>query len=312
MKEEQEKDWNEIWLETFKANYEGRTAESKEVADFIKNTYNGASYIPWATMERLTYMQDPNAKFDVISNEKGGLVWTDSFENYNKVVGKDGVTNESQALVVSHFVIVYCRFMGKVFTEQYPIQDQDYSALKIYNQNAVNKAIKRAMAKVASRATGIGLRLYEAKDLQFDDTVEEEKKPEVKKSTKKKTEKVELTDEQKAQNIVDGGETEAFLNGERTFEPQEVKVDENTEKNTEKNTEPVAKEFSKEIVELKDLIKNTDREKMNKVLQALNPAILKQHGFVLSPDYEDVDLCEKLSVFKDVSVFTKAITNMLG
>ena len=311
MKEEQEKDWNKIWLETFKANYEGRTPESKEVADFIKNTYNGASYIPWATMERLTYMQDPNAKFDVISNEKGGLVWTDSFENYNKVVGKDGSTNESQALVVSHFVIVYCKFMGKMFTEQYPIQDQDYSALKIYNQNAVNKAIKRAMAKVASRATGIGLRLYEAKDLQFDDTVEEEKKPEVKKSTKKKTEKVELTDEQKAQNIVDGGTTEAFVNGERTLEPQEVEV-EKIETLEEPATDVIEVEFPAEVVELKDLIKNTDREKMNKVLQALNPAILKQHGFVLSPDYDDVDLCDKLSSFKDVTVFTKAIKNMLG
>lgn len=300
------------WLKTFKDNYEGKTAEAKEVADFLKNTYNGASYIPWATMERLTYLQDPSAEFGTIPNKDGGLVWTDSFENYNKVVGKDGVSNESQALVVSHFVKVFCRFMGKTFIEEYPIQDQDYSALKIYNQNAVNKAIKRAMAKVASRATGIGLRLYENKDLQFEEEVVEEKKPEVKKTTKKETKKVELTDEQKAQNIVDGGETAAYLNGERTFEPQEVKVEPLPVNQTgEETTQTVEVEFPAEVVELKDLIKTTDRTKMEKVLQALNPAILKQHGFILSPDYEDVDLCEKLSSFKDVTVFTKAIKNML-
>jgi predicted ribosome-associated RNA-binding protein Tma20 len=35
---------------------------------------------------------------------------------------------------------------------------------------------------------------------------------------------VELTDEQKAQNIVDGGETKAFIEGEKTFEPQVVEI----------------------------------------------------------------------------------------
>jgi len=285
----------EKWLKLFKDNYEGKTAEAKEVADFLKNTYNGASYIPWATMERFTYLQDPSAEFGTISNENGGLVWTDSFENYNKVVAKDGAINESQALVVSHFVKVFCKFMGKVFVEEYPIQDQDYSALKIYNQNAVNKAIKRAMAKVASRATGIGLRLYENKDLQFEEEVVEEKKPEVKKTTKKETKKEEPKVEELPTNQTGEEITQAV---EETVEPTV-------------ETETVEVEFPAEVVELKDLIKNTDRVKMEKVLQALNPAILKQHGFVLSPDYEDVDLCEKLASFKDVSVFTKAIKNML-
>lgn len=45
-------------------------------------------------------------------------------------------------------------------------------------------------------------------------------------------EEVELTDEQKAQNIVDGGETEAYLNGERTFTTQDVKYEEPKEDET--------------------------------------------------------------------------------
>lgn len=296
------------WLKQYKENYEGKSAEAKEVANYLKETYNGASYIPWATMERLTYMQDPNAEFKTILNEGSfdgnTLVHTDSFRNENLVENKDGVVSHTDALVVSHFVKVSCTFLGKTFIEEYPIQEQDYSAAKIYNQNLVNKALKRALAKVASRATGIGLKLYENKDLQFDE-VKEEKKPEVKKSTKKteKVEepKVELTDLQKAQNIVDGGETAAYLNGERTLEPQEAKIKEDTSNN-----------YSKEIVELCTLIKTADKEKMTRVLQNLNVPILKQHGFTLNLEDSDSDLCEKLSHFQDAKVFTKAITNMLG
>ena len=168
------------------------------------------------------------------------------------------------------------------------------------------------MAKVASRATGIGLKLYENKDLQFEDDIEETK-PEVKKSTRtKKTEtqeqpkvelvkteqpRVEMTEEQKVANILDGGVTAAYLNGERTFEPQEVK---------EEITIP------REIFELIKLIKTEDKEKMTRVLQNLNVAILKQHGFTLSVEDSEEDLAKKLSAFKDVTIFTKAIKNMLN
>lgn len=307
-----EENTNINWLGVFKANYNGETEEAKSIEEYIKNTYNGSKYVPWATMERLTYMQDPRATFETMTNETGGLVWTDGFTNKNRMVAKDGSTTETEALVVSHFVKVSCTFLGKHFVEEYPIQDQDYSAAKIYNQNLVNKAIKRAMAKVASRATGIGLKLYENKDLQFEDDIEETK-PEVKKSTRtKKTEtqeqpkvelvkteqpKVEMTEEQKVANILDGGVTAAYLNDERTFEQQEVK---------EEITIP------REIFELINLIKTEDKEKITRVLQNLNVAILKQHGFTLSVEDSEEDLAKKLSAFKDVTIFTKAIKNMLN
>lgn len=283
---------NKTWLEQFKANYNGTSDESKELAKFIKSTYNGATYIPWATMERLTYMQDANAKFNTILNNDNSIVWTDSFLNSNKSVAKDGSVVETQALVVSHFVKVSCEFLGKLFVEEYPIQDQDYSAAKIYNQNLVNKALKRAMAKVASRATGLGLKLYEDKDLQFDDNVSNEK-PEIKKTTKsKKVEEVEQVVEEKVQQEV-----------------VEQKVESATVESTtvENNIS-----FSKDIDELIALIKNTDREKMTKVLQNLNVAVLKQHGFTLGIDDSYLDLGNKLQAFKDVTVFTKAIKNMIG
>ena len=289
---------NEKWLKQFIENYNGKSAEAKEVADFIKETYKGDSYIPWATMERLTYMQDPEAKFETLKTDNGNIVFSDTLLNENKVVQKGEVVSETVATMMSHFVKVKLTFLGKTFIEEYPIQDQDYSALKVYNQNAVNKALKRALAKVASRATGIGLRLYENKDLQFD-TPEEDKKPEVKKTTKttKTTKKVEMTEEQ------------------ATHTEEELKQDEPVQEVVTQDTkieENAPKSYDKSVLELCSLIRNTDKEKMTKILQNLNVPILKQHGFTLNLEDSDDVLCEKISHFTNVVVFTKAITNMIG
>lgn len=286
------------WKEQFIENYNGKSTEAKEVADFMKANYKGNNYIPWATMERLTYMQDPDAIFETLETENGNIVFSDTLSNENKVVQKGEIVNETIATMMSHFVKVKLTFLGKTFIEEYPIQDQDYSALKVYNQNAVNKALKRALAKVASRATGIGLRLYENKDLQYD-APEEDKKPEVKKTTKTtKTTKP----------------TENDVVIETNTTTQDTKVDEVKEevKAVEK-LKPATKDYySEDIKELCDIIKNADKDKMTKVLQSLNVAILRQHGFALSLEDTDDALCEKLSHFKDVKVFTKAINNMLG
>ena len=291
------------WKEQFIENYNGKSAEAKEVADFMKENYKGNNYIPWATMERLTYMQDPEAVFETLETENGNIVFSDTLSNENKVVQKGEVVNETIATMMSHFVKVKLTFLGKTFIEEYPIQDQDYSALKVYNQNAVNKALKRALAKVASRATGIGLRLYENKDLQFD-TPEEYKKPEVKKTTKttKTTKKVEMTEEQVPAQAT---ATEEVLNQDAPVQEvvtQDAKIEENVSK-------PV---YSKETLELCNIIKTADRTKITEILQTLNVPILKQHGFTLSPDDSDDVLCEKLNHFQDVNVFTKAINNMLS
>lgn len=281
---------NDKWLKQYKENYNGKSEEAKEIADFIKETYNGANYIPWATMERLTYMQDPNATFTKVRNEEGGLVHTDKFINENSVEDKNGVVSKTSASVMSHFVRVSCVFMGKEFIEEYPIQEQDYSAAKIYNQNLVNKALQRALAKVASRATGLGLKLYESKDLQFDEK-EEEKKPEVKKTIKKTEPKEETT-------VV-------------TVEPTNVTTTEVDA--TGVTVAPVENAtYTSAVTDLCKLIKETDKDKMNKVLQNINVSVVKKYGYALSTEDDDNDLCEKLSKFENIETFTKAINTMLG
>lgn len=291
MKEKEIK--KKTWKEQFIENYNGKSVEAREVAEFVKENYKGNSYIPWATMERLTYMQDEDAKFETLETENGEIVFTDKLDNNNKVVAKGEVVSETNATMMSHFVKVKLTFLGKEFIEEYPIQDQDYTALKVYNQIAVNRALKRALAKVASRATGIGLRLYETKDLQFD-TPEEDKKPEIKKVAKtKSTKKVE--------------EPKEVINTQEEV-PSQVQEVITQDTKTEEN----ASKYSNEVLELCGIIKNADKDKMTRVLQSLNVPILRQHGFTLSLEDEDEVLCDKLTHFQDVTVFTKAINNMLG
>lgn len=310
------------WKEVFKANYEGTSEEAKALQPFLKETFKGDVYIPWAVMERLTRMCDEDAEFINVLNESGGLVHSDMLGVHQKNLQNDKVVSETESAMFAHFVKVKLVFMGKEFVEDYPIQEKDYSSARIYDQNLVNKALQRAKAKVAARGTGLGLRLYEGFDLQFDE--KSDKKPtlepveapkEVKIEEKpakveQKVAKVELTDEQKAQNIVDGGETEAYLNGERTFTTQDVKVE----------TAPaqVSGEVSGEVkadkivLEAVKLIKATPADKMVPVLQKVNISIMKKYQFALSVEDSDQALADKLSKFPNVEQFMKTLNNLLN
>lgn len=323
------KTWKEVFLE----NYSGKSEIAKEVEPFIKENYKGNAYIPWATMERLTYMCDEYAIFENIKNAQGGLVHTDKVEMHQQNIQKGEVVSETTSQMFSHMVKVRLSFMGKEFIEEYPIQDQDYTAARVYNQNLVNKALQRAKAKVAARATGIGLKLYEGKDLQFDE-VPQETKPEIPvvenaqktektvqktvekpknaqkiektvqkvekveekpQETVQKSKKVELTEEQKVANIMDGGETAAYLNGERTFTTQDVKVD--------------------AVSEAIDLIKNTEVDKMNLALQRVNVALMKKHRVALSTEASEEELrsiLENKQIFTNPDQFLKTLKTLLG
>lgn len=160
--------WKDLYIE----NYYGRTEEAKQLETYLKNTYQGAKYIPWATMERLVYLQDPDATFEKVKNENGALVFStyDTVKTTQRVV-KDEVESiqETESQIIHHFVRVKLTFMGKVFEEDYPIQDTKYAAVRVPDANMVNKSLQRALAKVASRATGLALSLYENGDLQFEE-----------------------------------------------------------------------------------------------------------------------------------------------
>ena len=311
----EQKSVKKSWKEVFLANYNGESEEAKAIEPFLKHTYKGDPYIPWAVMERLVYMCDENAVFTNILNAKGGLVHSDVVINHQSNTQNGTIVSETEAPMYAHFVKVSLEFMGKIFIEDYPIQEQDYSAARVFNQNLVNKALQRAKAKLGARGTGLGLKLYEGFDLQFES--KEDKKPVLdepkkeennKKSVKNETKvtKVELTDEQKAQNIVDGGETKAYLNGERTFTTQDVKVETApTQVSSQVSIAPGVSEVVK-------LIKETDAEKINKVLQIVNVSIMKKYSFALSQDDSVEELSEKLSKFPNIEQFKKTLLNFIG
>ena len=291
------------WKELFIANYEGKTEEAKSLEPFLKNNYKGNAYIPWATMERLVYMQDENAVFENITNEFGGLVHTAQVVNYQKNIQKGEVVSETESTMFSHTVRVSLTFMGKTFVEDYPIQDTDYSAARVYNQNLVNKALQRAKAKVAARATGLGLKLYEGFDLQFDEEnpvpIKEEKKVE---RPKKKVEepKKEVQEVKEEKVVIAKAEEVAPL------------VADNSEELIGKKVVITDVEVSDDVKALYELITTTDVDKITPVLQRLNIAIIKKYGFSLNTTDTIEKFNEKASQLTDVAKFTRSIENLLN
>ena len=304
------KTWKEVFLE----NYSGKSEIAKEVEPFIKENYKGNSYIPWATMERLTYMCDEYAIFENIKNAQGGLVHTDKVEMHQQNIQKGEVVLETTSQMFSHMVKVRLSFMGKEFIEEYPIQDQDYTAARVYNQNLVNKALQRAKAKVAARATGIGLKLYEGKDLQFDE-VPQETKPEI--PAVENAQKIEKTVQKAVEKPKNAQKTEKTVQKVEKVEekPQEIVQKPEPVKEVATQVETQSATQNDAVSEAIDLIKNTEVDKMNLALQRVNVALMKKHRVALSTEASVEELRNILGnkeIFTNPDQFLKTLKTLLG
>lgn len=269
-------DMNAKWLSIWNDNYYGRSDFAKELEAVLKKNYKGHKYVPWAVMVRMLYNLDPDAKLDVISpDETSGTsryVHTDERVLWVKKDGK-----ETQVTVMSHFVTVSCTFLGKVFTEVYPIQDNAYNAPKDFDSNMVNKAIQRAKAKVISLATGLGFSLYESGDLQFEDDGDVKDVPHknvVPKTAPKK-------------------------------DAVKSKPTEDVSKDDLKDTPPV----NDDIVALAKFIIN---EKPNAILNKINPSFEKTYGTTLSTEDSLPILIGKISRVSKPDLFVKSFYNMMA
>lgn len=308
------------WKEVFTENYNGTSDIAKEIETFVKENYKGNTYIPWATMERITYMCDEDATFENLKNEKGGLVHTDMCIMHQQNIQKGEVVSETESQMFSHMVRVKLTFMGKVFIEEYPIQDQDYTAARVFNQNLVNKALQRAKAKVASRATGIGLKLYEGKDLQFDE-IPQETKPELSVQNYVKYEENAQVEEKKSQKTAKSNtkiEKTVKKVEEKPVETQPV-VEETKAPTVEEIVESVKVDIpideNDPVTQAVYLIKNTEVDKMNLALQRVNVALMKKHKIALSTEASEDDLRGILSnktIFSNPEQFLKTLKTLLG
>jgi len=291
------------WAQVFHDNYFGRSPEAKSLEPFLKQTYKGNTYVPWAVMERLTYMQDPNAVFIKIKNEHGGLVHTDTLVIESLVKGET-----SRVMSCSHFVEVSLTFLGKTFVENYPVQDASYGAPKMYEQNQVNKALQRALAKVASRATGLGLSLYESGDLNFDDTVETTSipRPEVKRSVSEKTTEMLTKVEEPAPVVEEPKVEEPVKKITRSAPKQKIEI-EPTPAIVEPVVEPIVLDDT-DVDRVIAIIKNEElKAKVLAALRSFNPSFIKNYGMTITTTDSIEELREKLSKLSDVDKFLRAL-----
>lgn len=199
-----EKTWKEKWL----ANYRGE-GDCQELESFLKEldygSRKGVTYLPWAVVDRIFKMQGGVTEtiffprtVEVSDGEEG----TKTIEVGNTIVEVDSVhirdEVDSNGVVTpkymnSYFVRIKAEWEGQVHVERYPLLSSTGQALAYWTQIDLNKAVQRGKVKAIAIVSGIGYKLFEDGDLQFEDDakdrptkepVEELKKP-------KKEEKVE-------------------------------------------------------------------------------------------------------------------------
>lgn len=261
------------WQEQWQLNYKGDSPESRELQDFMKSNYKDHKYIPWATMVRLMYAQDPNSSIDVV--ETDGDIVNSKVSHISTIISGE----ETVATVMSHNIKLEATFLGKTMREVYPVQDNSYGAPKVIDSNMVNKAIQRAKARLISTITGLAFTLYENGDLQF----EEDSAP-----VKSKEEKVTVT-----KNPV-----------KKTPVKKEAPKKEAVEKELE------TKELPEAHAELYKYIKETP--KIEVALQVLNTAFINKFGFAILPDDSDEDLANKILKMQKPETSLRAMKKIMA
>ena len=203
-----EKTWKEKWM----ANYRGE-GECQELETFLKEldygSRKGVTYLPWAVVDRIFKMQDgvtetiffPNQTVEVESGEGG----TKTIQIGNTIVEVDSVhirdEVDNNGIVTpkymnSYFIRVKAEWEGQVHVERYPLLSSTGQALAFWTQIDLNKAVQRGKVKAIAIVSGIGYKLFEDGDLQFEDESKDKKEGNAKKAVEelkkpKKEEKVE-------------------------------------------------------------------------------------------------------------------------
>lgn len=165
--------WKTLWLK----NYRGEE-DTADLASFLKKlnygNRNNISYLPWATVERIFRLQD--GKIEILKSEQGTIVEAD------RVLSKEEI-DENGVLITHHtfsfFVNIQVEWQGQRHIERYPLQDSSGRPLQQWTQNDVNKAIQRGKVKAIAIVSGIGFKLFEDGDLQFEEEPSIQTKPEL-------------------------------------------------------------------------------------------------------------------------------------
>lgn len=162
-----ENNWKELWLR----NYRGE-GDTQELASYLKKlnygNRNNISYLPWAVVERIFRLQDGTIEIfpTRVSENQTSIVEADRVM-VKEEVDSNGVVSRTYAN--AYFVNIRVNWHGQTHIERYPLQDSSGRPLAYWTQNEINKAIQRGKVKAIAIVSGIGFKLFEDGDLQFND-----------------------------------------------------------------------------------------------------------------------------------------------
>lgn len=151
--------WKDLWNKNYRG--EGDTEGLQKLIKTLNyGNRNNISYLGWATVERIFKLQDGD--YEVIMSPEGNFVHIDRAFVKNDEEG-------NPLYMQSYFVVIKAIWCGKEYTETYPLQDSTGRPLAYWTQNEINKAVQRAKVKAIAIVSGIGYKLFEDGDLQFED-----------------------------------------------------------------------------------------------------------------------------------------------
>jgi hypothetical protein len=153
--------WKEKWLSNYRG--EGDCAElEKRTKDLDYGNRKGVTFLPWAIVDRIFAMQ--GGEYELLKQD-GSVVEVDTVLE-NEEIDSNGQV--SQTFIKSYFINIRAKWLGRVYTERYPLQDGAGNPLRFWSQNELNRAYQRGKTKAIAIISGIGYKLFEDGDLQFD------------------------------------------------------------------------------------------------------------------------------------------------
>ncbi len=208
-------EWKELWLQNYKG--QGDTAElEKHLKTLGYGSRLNVTYLPWAVVERIFRLQGGTVEWLPVLD--GTYVDVDSAVVGREHKEENGIAMADNVVINSYFVNVHTKWQGQSYTERYPLQDSNGKPLTRWTQNDLNKAYQRGKVKAIAIVSGIGYKLFEDGDLQFEveDTVIQTKPPKEtpQKETPKQPEKLLIKPETETRADKEQDIKREYLNGE--------------------------------------------------------------------------------------------------
>lgn len=244
-----EKTWKEKWMTNYRSE-----GDCQELESFLKEldygSRKGVTYLPWAVVDRIFKMQGGVTEtlfFPRTVEVSDGEERTKTIEVGNTIIEVDSVHIRDEVdnngvvtpkYMNSYFVRIKAEWEGQVHVERYPLLSSTGQALAFWTQTDLNKAVQRGKVKAIAIVSGIGYKLFEDGDLQFEDegkdkkenntkkAVEELKKPKTAKEAKFEKAEPKVIEKKKAEpkpSVMDDLEEPEKDNGVLIPDRQEVK-----------------------------------------------------------------------------------------